>query len=255
MTLFDEDGRFGRREAIQSLGSLIAVGFLSECGGGETGSPAAASPATSGNTTSAATTNAQCVVTPAETEGPYFVDERLNRSDIRSDPSSGVVRAGVPLDLTLVLSQIGAAASACTPLVGALVDMWHCDALGAYSDISQQGTVGQEFLRGYQTSDAGGRVRFTTIFPGWYPGRAVHIHFKVRTNPDGASGLEFTSQMFFDEALTDAVHAQVPYSSKGRRNTTLATDGIYQGGGTSLIVPLSGAGGGYAGTFFVGVRV
>ena len=124
MTLFDEDGRFGRREAIQSLGSLIAVGFLSDCGGGETGSPASASPATPGSsTTGAATTNAQCVVTPAETEGPYFVDERLNRSDIRSDPSSGVVKAGVPLELTLVLSQIGAAAGACTPLVDALVDM------------------------------------------------------------------------------------------------------------------------------------
>lgn len=254
MILFDQNGRPGRREAIQGLGSVVVVAFLSDCGGGETSSPVASSPTTTPGGASLATTNAQCVVTPAETEGPYFVDERLNRSDIRSDPASGVVRPGVPLDLNLVLSQISTAA-ACTPLVGALVDMWHCDALGVYSDIAQQGSVGQEFLRGYQTTDASGSVRFTTIYPGWYTGRAVHIHFKVRTDPDSARGLEFTSQMFFDEALTDVVHAQAPYNSKGRRNTTIATDGIYQSGGTALIVPLSGSSGGYAGTFYVGVRV
>jgi protocatechuate 3,4-dioxygenase beta subunit len=254
MNRFDQDVRVGRREAIQALGSVMAVGFLSDCGGDGTASPASASSAASQAGASAATTNAQCVVTPAVTEGPYFVDERLNRSDIRADPASGVVRPGVLLDLTVVLSQIGAAGT-CAPLAGALVDMWHCDALGVYSDISQQATVGQEFLRGYQVSDANGTARFTTIYPGWYSGRAVHIHFKVRTNPDGPSGLEFTSQMFFDESLTDVVHAQAPYNSKGRRNTTLATDGIYQSGGTSLLVPLSGSGGGYAGTFHVGVRV
>jgi hypothetical protein len=83
----------------------------------------------------------------------------------------------------------------------------------------------------------------------------VHTHFKVRTNASGASGLEFTSQMFFDEALTDLVHAQAPSSSKGRRDTTLAADGIYRSGGSSLLVPLSAGGGGYAGTLNVGVRV
>ena len=254
MKVSDVDGRVTRRGAIQVLGSVVAVGFLSDCGGGDPSSPTSASSSATGAATSAATTNAQCVVTPAETDGPYFVDERLNRSDIRSDPATGVVKAGVVLDLTVMLSQISAA-GACTPLAGALVDMWHCDALGVYSDISQQASLGQEFLRGYQTSDANGGVRFTTVYPGWYSGRAVHIHFKVRTNPDGAKGLEFTSQMFFDESLTDVVHAQAPYSSKGRRNTTLATDSIYQSGGTSLLVPLSGSGSGYAGTFYVGVRV
>src|SRR6188508_2290795 len=151
-----------RRGAISMLGSVMAVGVLGSCGGGEASSPAS--------------TNAQCVVTPALTEGPYFVDEMLNRSDIRSDPATGAARPGVPLDLTLALSQVGA--SGCGPLAGALVDMWHCDALGVYSDVSAQRSVGQQFLRGYQISDAGGNVRFTTIYPGWYQGRAVHIHFK-----------------------------------------------------------------------------
>ena len=127
-------------------------------------------------------------------------------------------------------------------------------ALGVYSDVSAQRTVGQAFLRGYQISDQSGNVRFTTIYPGWYQGRAVHIHFKVRTSPTGASGLEFTSQLFFDEALTDQVHAQSPYSQKGRRDTLITTDGIFRSGGTSLLVPLAASGGGYAGTMYVGVR-
>jgi len=226
-----------RRGAISMLGSVMAVGVLGSCGGGEASSPSS--------------TNAQCVVTPALTEGPYFVDEMLNRSDIRSDPATGAARPGVPLDLTLALSQVGA--SGCGPLAGALVDMWHCDALGVYSDVSAQRSVGQQFLRGYQISDAGGNVRFTTIYPGWYQGRAVHIHFKVRTNPAGARGTEFTSQPFFDEALTDQVHAQAPYSQKGRRDTLITADGIFRSGGTTLLVPLAASGGGYAGRMYVGV--
>ena len=244
----------GRRDAIQALGSVVALGFLGSCGGGEA-SPTAATGSSTGSSGSGsvATSNAACVVTPALTEGPYFVDEMLNRSDIRADPDTGSLRPGAILELSFVLSQVGA--STCGPLAGALVDLWHCDALGVYSDVAAQSTVGRRFLRGYQVSDANGGVRFTTVYPGWYPGRAVHMHFKVRTNPSGSRGLELTSQVFFDEALTDAVHAQAPYNSKGRRDTLLTTDGIYRGGGPVLLAPLSPAGGGYAGAFHVGVRV
>jgi protocatechuate 3,4-dioxygenase beta subunit len=193
-------------------------------------------------------------VTPALTEGPYFVDERLNRSDIRSDPSTGAVKAGVPLNMTLQLSQISTLVG-CTPLVGALVDVWHCDATGVYSDVSAQSTQGRRFLRGYQLSDANGQVQFTTIYPGWYQGRAVHLHFKVRTNPNSTSGLEFTSQLFFDETLTDMVHAQAPYNTRGRRDTLNPSDGIYQSGGTQLLMPMTASGSGYNGALFIGVRV
>ena len=117
-----------------------------------------------------------CVVRPELTEGPYFVDEKINRSDIRTDTTTNAVSAGVPLVLTFLVSQIGS--SACTPLQGAQVDIWHCDALGVYSDVS--GNSGN-FLRGYQVTDANGQAQFTTIYPGWYRGRAVHIHFKIRT--------------------------------------------------------------------------
>jgi protocatechuate 3,4-dioxygenase beta subunit len=238
---------------IYALGSVVAVGVLNGCGGADS-SPTSASAGSSSSSGSAsvATSNAACVVTPALTEGPYFVDEMLNRSDIRTDPTSGEARPGVPLELAVVLSQVSP--GVCGPLAGALVDLWHCDALGFYSDVSAQGTVGQRFLRGYQVSDANGTVRLTTVYPGWYPGRAVHVHFKVRTNPTGSRGLEFTSQMFFDEALTDLVHAQAPYSAKGRRDTLVTSDGIYRGGGPVLLAPLSPAGGGYAGTFHVGVQ-
>ena len=99
----------GRRDAIYALGSVVAVGFLSQCGGGEA-SPASASTGAAGSSSagSVSASNAPCVVTPALTEGPYFVDERLNRSDIRTDPTTGSARPGVPLDLSLVLSGISA---------------------------------------------------------------------------------------------------------------------------------------------------
>lgn len=239
----------GRRKTIYLVGSVVAVGFLG-CNDDSLSSPTLPSSTSSTPTTS---TSASCIVTPALTEGPYFVDERLNRSDIRSDPATGSVRPGVPLTLAVRLSLISAA-GACAPLAGALVDMWHCDALGVYSDVGGQG-AGQKFLRGYQISDANGAVQFMTVYPGWYMGRAVHIHFKVRTSPGSSSGLEFTSQMFFDESLTDTVFTQAPYNTRGRRDTTNASDGIYQGGGSQLLFPLSTSGNGYAGTFHVGVRV
>ena len=101
-----------------------------------------------------------------------------------------------------------------------------------YSDVSDPGfsTVGQKFLRGYQVTDANGVAGFTTIYPGWYPGRAIHIHFKVRSDPSSSSGFEFTSQLFFDDELTDQVHAQQPYAAKGQRTRRNSGDGIYATG-------------------------
>jgi protocatechuate 3,4-dioxygenase beta subunit len=193
-----------------------------------------------------------CIVTPAQTEGPFFTDARLNRADIRSDPADGSVRAGVPLALTLRVSSVGAAG--CTPLAGAMVDVWHCDAAGVYSD-SDRATAGKKFLRGYQITDASGASRFTTIYPGWYPGRAVHIHFKVRVAAAGpAPGREFTSQVYFDDAVTDRVLAREPYSARGARRTRNGDDGPYRRGGSRLLLALTGSGSGYAGEFSIGLK-
>ena len=192
-----------------------------------------------------------CVVTPEQMEGPFFTDVRLNRSDIRSDPTDKSVKEGVPLVLTLRVSAVGNAG--CTQLAGATVDVWHCDAVGVYSD-SGGNTAGKKFLRGHQVADANGSVRFTTIYPGWYPGRAVHIHFKVRVLTGPALGNEFTSQLYFDEAVTDRVLARAPYSVRGQR-TRNSDDGLYRRGGSRLMLALTESSGGYAGEFHVGLKI
>lgn len=144
---------------------------------------------------------------------------RILCSDLRVDPADGTTRPGLPLSLTFRVSTVSS--GGCAALAGATVDVWHCDALGVYSDVSDPGfnTRGKKFLRGYQVTDGTGMAGFQTIYPGWYQGRAVHIHFKVRSG-----GYEFTSQLFFDESLTDQVHGQQPYAAKGQRTLRNAGD-------------------------------
>jgi protocatechuate 3,4-dioxygenase beta subunit len=196
-----------------------------------------------------------CVVRPEQTEGPYFVDERLNRSDIRSDPTDGQVREGTPLALTMQVSRLGA--GNCQPLSGAQVDIWQCDALGLYSDVRDPGfnTIGRKFLRGYQITDAQGEAQFLTVYPGWYPGRTVHIHFKIRTSPAARRGFEFTSQLYFSDDLTDQVHAAPPYAQKGPRRVRNRHDGIFWRGGNQLMLAPSTTADGYAATFAVGLQL
>jgi protocatechuate 3,4-dioxygenase beta subunit len=226
-----------RREALAVLGTTSALLLLGCSGDGDDVSTPSGSSA--------------CVVRPELTEGPYYVDEELNRSDLRGDPSDGSVRPGTLLALTFNVSS--AAGNACTPLAGAIVDVWHCDAAGVYSDVADGGfnSVGKKFLRGYQLTGNDGVAKFTTIYPGWYRGRAVHIHFKIRSSASSTSAYEFTSQLFFDDALTDEVHAQEPYASKGRRDTRNAQDGIYSQGGSQLVLEAAPTADGYAATFTI----
>jgi protocatechuate 3,4-dioxygenase beta subunit len=195
-----------------------------------------------------------CVVRPEQTEGPYFVDEKLNHYDIRSDPSDGSVVDGISLELIFRVSQI--AARGCSPLEGAAVDVWHCDARGFYSDVRDRSfnTVGKKFLRGYQITDKSGIARFKTIYPGWYPGRTVHIHFKIRTDPASGARREFTSQLYFDDTLTDRVFMQKPYSGRGKRMLRNEDDFIYRAGGKELILALKEESEGYSATFEIALR-
>jgi protocatechuate 3,4-dioxygenase beta subunit len=234
-----DDGTIGRVLTRREALALLGAGGVAALGAGR---PA-----------SAAVPDA-CVVRPALTEGPYFVDVKLGRSDIRSDPADGTLRPGVPLHLTLRVSRL--AAGACAPLPGAMVDVWHCDAAGLYSDVTDRGgsTVGRKFLRGYQTTGGDGRVAFTTIYPGAYPGRAVHVHFKVRTDAGRGRAHEFTSQLFFDDALTDQVHARPPYAAAARRMRN-ERDGIYRGTGGQLILAAAPSSGGYAAAFDLALEV
>ena len=167
-------------------------------------------------------------VTPPVTEGPYFVDERLLRSDIRTDPDTGVAQAGLPVNLGITLSRLEN--DTLTPLTGAYVDIWHANVQGAYSDVSQNGTSGQQFLRGSQVANSAGKVQFVTVYPGWYPGRAVHIHAKIRFFSGNQTTYDFTTQIFFDETMTDQVYATTPYSSRSTRDTVNTRDMVYTGG-------------------------
>ena len=275
MDIDNDDAQVGRvltrREILALLGTGSAAAVLAACGAGTASSAAtaaaSATPASSGPATALATPTATataivaasslpaCVVRPAETEGPYFVDEKLLRSDIRSDPSDGSVKAGATLRLSFAVAKV--TGNSCAPYAGLLVDVWHCDGLGVYSDVSDPGfqTTGKKFLRGYQVTDANGLATFTTIYPGWYGGRTVHIHFKIRTDATVSPGLEFTSQLFFDDTLTDKVHAGQPYAQKGTRTLRNPGDGIYSQGGDRLLLNVSGdSAAGYTTTFPIGLQ-
>jgi protocatechuate 3,4-dioxygenase beta subunit len=231
----------GRRDVLKAMSALGALAVF-RCGGSAAADRGAIS-------------NGACVLDPTLTAGPFWVDERLQRSDIRSDTNGRAdPRRGVPLALRFAVSSFGA--STCAPLAGALVDVWHCDAAGIYSDVAGP-SAGQNFLRGYQITDANGVVSFTTIYPGWYPGRTVHIHVKVRLL-DSAKNVttEATTQIFFDDAVSDAVYrVAAPYSSRPARDTRNSADGLY-GGRTVLLASLRGdPASGYSVSFPLAIRV
>lgn len=226
----DDDKPVGRvlsrREALALLGGAGAAFFV--------GTGFQKLWIAQGTSTPTATAIPTCVVKPAKTEGPYFMDDMLNRSDIRIEPSDESVKEGALLQLVFQVMQLDA--NTCIPLEGAHVDIWHCDALGVYSDVVDRSfdTRGQTWLRGYQVTDELGTATFTTIYPGYYQGRTVHIHFKIRTEPEADSGYEFTSQLFFDDTMSDAIYTEPPYNSKGPRRIRNEDDGIYGSDGDML---------------------
>lgn len=250
----DDDRLIGRvlrrREVLALLGGSALVAACAPAVV-TAPSPSAARTATSAPTAPPAATAApavalpSCIVRPALTDGPFYIDLKLDRSDIRSDPGTGAVSAGVPLALTINVSRV--TGTSCSGLAGAVVDLWQCDALGVYSDVAGSG-AGKKFLRGFQVTSAQGQVRFVTVYPGWYQGRTVHLHFKIRSG-----SREFSSQLFFDEALSDTVFAQAPYSQRPGRSTRNANDGIFgQSGGQLTLQPVRSADG-YAATFDIGL--
>lgn len=246
-------GAYSRREMLEWMGSAAALALLG-WGWDRSLSEDRLSGLNLQSIADAAITPS-CVVRPEQTEGPYFVDEKLNRSDIRSDPSDGSMRQGVPLRLAFHVSRVNG--SSCTPFSGVRVDVWQCDALGVYSDVRdpRADTRGKQFLRGYQLTNTKGAAEFVTIYPGWYPGRAVHIHFKIRSDSSSRRGLEFTSQLYFDEAISDEIYKQAPYNAKGRRSVTNENDFGFRRGGKQLMPALTKDAQGYAATFDIGLQI
>jgi protocatechuate 3,4-dioxygenase beta subunit len=202
--------------------------------------------------------------TPQQTEGPYFVDDMPNRSDLRIDTADGKIQEGMPLNLILHVyalnDKVGnAEGPTCTPLKGAKVDIWEANSQGVYSGVQSAGTRDNNFLRGNQLTDENGTVQFTTIYPGWYEGRAIHIHVKVRASQNSNEPLEWTSQFYLNNSINDKVHTQAPYSNHGPVDVTNEEDFIYEGPSTDgmlqaktggqLMLELVEDRQGYAGTF------
>jgi protocatechuate 3,4-dioxygenase beta subunit len=244
-----------RRGLLIGTLTVVAGAVVAACTGrSQSAVTSSPSPSVSASTTVVPTP--ACVVTPTETEGPYFVDERLNRSDITVDPTDGSTRPGAPLTVTFTVARVGS--SGCTALSGAQVDVWHCDAAGVYSDVAANNSTGKKFLRGYQVTDSAGVAKFTTIYPGWYQGRAVHVHFKIRTFAGSSKTFEFTSQIFFEDTVTDAVFKVAPYSTRGTRDTRNPNDMVYtsnNSSGAMLLAALTPTSAGYAAAFAVGLNL
>jgi protocatechuate 3,4-dioxygenase beta subunit len=164
-----------------------------------------------------------CLVQPETTEGPFYLEPALERADITEG------RPGLPM-----LLRLQVVTADCARIAGARVDIWHCDAGGVYSGVQGDGGA---FLRGTQVTDADGVAQFRTIFPGWYPGRVVHVHYKVFL-PGGREVL--TSQVFFDDAFAAEVHADHPaYAARGPQDTTLRADRIARSAGKGAVAQVA----------------
>ncbi|MGH9256727.1 MAG: intradiol ring-cleavage dioxygenase [Vicinamibacterales bacterium] len=230
-----------RREALGMLGVTGAALSLIRCGD----TPTSPSPAATTATLPTTGTNAACAVSPSETVGPYPSLADFFRSDIREGKS------GTPLTLTITVVN---ANTGCSPVAGANVEIWQCDADGRYSQYAQPGYNGQSetFLRGIQTSDSAGRVTFTTIYPGWYMGRATHIHVDVSVNGRSVK----VTQIAFPENITAALYATGVYAAKGQNPTTNAGDNVFADSVASEMASVAGSPtGGYTATFTVGIAV
>jgi protocatechuate 3,4-dioxygenase beta subunit len=181
----------------------------------------------------------KCVLTPEQTEGPFYIENEKVRRNITDG------RRGTPLTLRATVVD----ASTCKPIKGAAVDIWHCDAGGVYSGFGQ-GASSRTFLRGMQRTNASGLALLKTIYPGWYQGRTVHIHVKVHVG----GNVVHTGQLYFPDSLTDKVFRKAPYKSRPGRTTRNSNDFVFANGGKNSMVNVRADGaGGYVASITMGV--
>jgi protocatechuate 3,4-dioxygenase beta subunit len=224
----DEHSKLTRRESLVAAGGLVAAALI----------PTAAEAAGSGP--AAVSSGAiSCVLSPELTQGPYYVpNERARRNITEGKP-------GTPLELRLTVVD----ASTCEAIKGAAVDIWHADAGGVYSG-AIAGNAGTNFLRGVQRTDLKGLALFKSIYPGWYRGRAVHIHVMVHIG----GNIVHTGQFFFSDALTDVVYRRTPYNARPNRDTRNAADAIYRNGGSRSLLKPKASGSSYVAAITMGVH-
>jgi protocatechuate 3,4-dioxygenase beta subunit len=198
-----------------------------------------------------------CTLTPATIAGPTWFDARDVRSDIRDD------RQGTPLAVAFRVVR----GASCAPVPGAVVDLWQCDALGIYSgfagaspgqggsaggrdeygDAESAATTQERYLRGTQVTGADGVVQFATVYPGWYPTRSAHLHLKVHLDEQTL----LTTQLFFDDDVSDGVYGTSPYDQHPGRDTRNDSDSFYH---QAAQLRLAAAPGGWLGAITLAVR-
>jgi protocatechuate 3,4-dioxygenase beta subunit len=220
-----------RRGSLLRLGGFFAA--LLGAGGWKLAQSEGSGPA------AVATGLVTCVLTPEQTEGPYYIANEKVRRNITEG------RPGAPLVLRLFVVD----ASTCRPIKGAAVDIWHADAGGVYSGFGS-GSGNRTFMRGIQRTDAMGLARFRTVYPGWYRGRTVHIHVKVHVG----GNVVHTGQLYFPDSWTDRVFRRRPYSRRPNRDTRNATDFVFRNGGRRSLLGLRKSAGLYVGTIRMGVQ-
>jgi protocatechuate 3,4-dioxygenase beta subunit len=243
MTGHHRNSSITRRRALAVTGGTVAAGGLAVTG--YQSAFADTTTTTEATATASATTGGTCMTLMSSvTQGPYYLDGALVRKDITEGKS------GVPLTLRLTVVD---ATDGCTPVPGAAVEIWHCDAWGYYSGYttanpggsapaeSEDGSTANDntYLRGYQIANANGVVKFKTIFPGWYTPRTCHIHLKVHTGGEKEDGtyeggkVNHTGQLFFDDTVAEEIFTLEPYAQHSGSYTTLDNDMVYDGGGAS----------------------
>src|SRR5690349_17619134 len=201
-----DTNRFTRRSSLARFGGLVAAAV---------GARALVVDTADGGNKAVESGAVSCVLTPELTEGPYYIAGEKLRRDIREG------HPGTLLSLRLRVLN----ASTCKPIKGAAVDIWHADAAGNYSGFGNA-AGSRTFLRGIQKTDATGLAVFTTVYPGWYQGRTVHVHVKVHVG----GSVVHTGQLFFPDSLTDTVYRAYPYAARGARQVRNADDSIFVNG-------------------------
>ena len=211
------DSRLTRRGSLVRLGGFLATAIGAAGLKIETSEGAGPAAVASGAVS--------CILTPEQTEGPYYIPNEAVRRNITDG------RPGVPLLLRAFVVN----ASTCKPIKSAAVDIWHADAGGVYSGFGS-GAGNRTFMRGVQRTNAKGLAQFRTVYPGWYQGRTVHIHVKVHLG----GNVVHTGQLYFPDAVTDAVYRKQPYSSRPNRDVRNAADSIFRNGGSKSLLSVKG---------------
>jgi protocatechuate 3,4-dioxygenase beta subunit len=210
--------RLSRRQALAGAGSLSLAALIAACNDDDSALEGATSQGTvsevepkpsAGDLASRFDDAARCTRTAELTEGPFYFEVDRIRSDIREGRDGAELRLGV---------RVRDASAGCDPIRNAVVDVWHCDATGSYSE------PGETYLRGLQVTNGDGIVEFTTVYPGWYPGRTVHIHAKVHLDKRTV----LTTQFYFDDDFSDRVFSSEPYASDTGRDVFNDSDGLYE---------------------------